>query len=151
HATGTGIVLQSSGGRCLVLDTKFLEPFFETPTTIAPWPHAPHAFDADRVCTWDANGQVQLLDLEKKKILWTHTAPLPPALTGELPRVFGGGETLLLLHPYSHGYQLERIDPKTGRVAWPAAARLSLSAFDADAVALDDKVVYYATGRLLQA
>jgi hypothetical protein len=51
--------------------------------------------------------------------------------------------------PTNLGYQLERLDPATGKHLWPAARRLSKMAWTT--AAFDATAVYYAVGQELQA
>jgi hypothetical protein len=81
---------------------------------------------------------------------WTYDPRLPTTLSGELPRIFTDKKNhLLLLLPRNYGYDLERIDPKTGANVWKPAARLCEQAFERDAVAFHKDAVYYASGNTL--
>jgi hypothetical protein len=82
---------------------------------------------------------------------WTYKPRLPTTLTGELPRVFVHNCFLLALLPRNYGYDLERLDPKTGANVWKPAARLCSQSFERDAIAIHQDAVYYASGNTLYA
>jgi hypothetical protein len=80
-----------------------------------------------------------------------YTPRLPTTLTGELPRLYADGDRLLALLPRNYGYDLERIDPKSGKNLWKPAARLCDHAVDREALDFSDKHVFYVSGKYLYA
>ena len=70
-------------------------------------------------------------------------------LSGEFPRLFSDNKNFLVLLPRNFGYDLERLNPKTGANVWKPGARLCDHAFERDAIAFHDGAVYYASGNTL--
>lgn len=91
--------------------------------------------------------RIECLDLGNNRCKWTYTPNLPTTLSGELPHLFFRNEILLALIPRNYGYDLERIDPKTGKNIWKPAARLCKDTFDDKSIAIAQGRVYYVSGR----
>lgn len=89
------------------------------------------------------------ISLGIEKYQWTYTPRLPTTLTGEPPQVFAHNCQLLTLLPRNYGYDLERLDPKTGKNVWKPEARLCDHAFGKDSIAFQKNTVYYTSGNTL--
>jgi len=107
--------------------------------------------DAENLALVEDGRHVSQVSMASGKTTWTYQPRAPTSLTGEPPRLFGGGDVLCLLLPLNFGYQLERIDPATGKHLWPDAPRLARTAFDGTAVAFDTRTLYYAVDQVLHA
>lgn len=81
--------------------------------------------------------------------IWKTKPRLPTTLSGEKARVFCDKGVLLVLLPRNYGYDLDRIDPKTGDNVWKPTARLCQQAFEKDAIAFHGGAVYYSSGNTL--
>jgi outer membrane protein assembly factor BamB len=151
YAGDRWIILQTTGGHRLVLDSRTGREVNRAAAAIEPWPQPPLPLSGNRFVLVENARRVLLLDAARAKEFWSWKPRLPTALTGEPPRLFGDEMGLFLLVARNLGYDLERLDPRTGVSQWPEAFRLIGRPVDAEAVAHDDKAVYVAWDDMLLA
>ncbi len=141
-----------TGGKRLVLDAGTGRVLHEAPAG-APWQRPLLALDERRLVVAVDARHVVLFDPAVGKELWAYSpaARGSTTLTGEPPRLLGGADTLLLLVARNYGYQLERLDPATGRPLWKPRARIIREALDAGQVGVGAKAVFYVSRGVLTA
>jgi outer membrane protein assembly factor BamB len=149
HAGPERIVLQTSGGRLLILSSATGQKLHQGATASSPWPQPPLPRNADHVALVESARRVGLLNTATGKTEWTYQPRLPASLTGGPPQLFGNRDALFLLVPLNIGDQLERLDPANGKHVWPDARRLSKIGFDGTTI--DATAVYACAGQELQA
>jgi len=149
HAGASWTILQTSGGSQLILASTTGQKFHQAQTTKAPWPQPPLLLDPEHVALVLDARLISRLDLATGKATWTYQPRAPTCLTGEPPQLFGTGDILCLLVPLSFGYQLERIDPATGKHLWPDVPRLCRTAFAGKTVAFDGSTLFYSVDQVL--
>jgi outer membrane protein assembly factor BamB len=153
YVSDNPLLLQTAGGQRLLqwVHLPHGDVVFAAPADKEPWPQPPLPLEKDCFCLVDGPRRVVLLNGYDGKEVWSWKPRLPTTLTGEPPRLFGGPDALLLLVPRNLGYDLERLDAKTGAPLWPEAFRLLGRPVDNEAVAIDRRAVYLAAGDLLLA
>jgi outer membrane protein assembly factor BamB/tetratricopeptide (TPR) repeat protein len=154
HAGEKWVVVQTGGGKRLVLDSRTGRVIHETAAEAPPWARPPLALDERRVCLVPDADRVTLFDPQSGKERWTYPAsgaPYETARTGEAPRIYSDGHVLLVLLARNYGYQWERLDPETGRPVWRERARLVRAPPGAAAVCLRGTAFYYAVRKTLWA
>jgi outer membrane protein assembly factor BamB/tetratricopeptide (TPR) repeat protein len=151
HAGDKWVILQTTGGHRLVLDSRTGRKLHEGTAASEPWPQPPVPISEDRFGLVEHVRRVVLLDAATGKEVWSWKPRLPTTLTGEPPCLFGNDKGLFLLTPRNLGYDLERLDPKTGGQLWPEGLRLLDRPVDAQGVAHDGAAVYVACGETLLA
>jgi len=151
HAGESWVVLQTTGGTRLILASATGQKLHEAPTATSPWPQPPLLLHANHLALVEDAWHVALLDLATGKSTWTYQPREPTCLTGEPPQLFGNEDVLCLLVPLNFGYQLERIDPASGKHLWPDAPRISRTAFAGKTAAFDPTTLYYCVDQVLHA
>jgi outer membrane protein assembly factor BamB/tetratricopeptide (TPR) repeat protein len=154
HAGEKWVVLQTGTGRRLVLDSQGGRVIQEGPAADRLWERPALALADQRLLLVPDPGRVVLFDPASGKEVWSYsTAPrgYTTAATGEAPRLFAAGQAVLVLLARNYGYQLERLDPRTGVHVWKMRARISREAFEPDQVGCDAGAVYYVTRNVLHA
>jgi outer membrane protein assembly factor BamB len=149
HAGEERLVVQTSGGKRLILDSQTGRLLHEAETSRDPWPRPPRALDGQRVCLVTDSRHVVLLDLASGKEIWKRVLDRGPSLTGEAPQVVGDRETLLLLVPRNLGAELQRLGPLTGQPRW--ATLVSKEAVDLETADIDDTAAYFVSRSFLHA
>jgi outer membrane protein assembly factor BamB len=149
HAGEERLVMQTSGGKRLILDSETGRLLHEAETSRDPWPQPPQPLDGQRVGLVTDSRQVVLLDLASGKEIWTRRLDRGPSLTGEAPQLAGDRQTLLLLVPRNLGSELQRLDPLTGTPRWETL--ISKEAVDLATADFDDMAVYFASHHYLHA
>jgi len=125
------VLIQSGDGKRLAFSTKGGQPLHESQGSPTPWPQAPVPVDKDRFCLVE-QGRVFLFDLAAGRELWSYVPPRPLELTGAPPQVTGAGRALLAIVPRNYGYELARLDPRTGRDMWDIEEPRLVSLGDCD-------------------
>jgi outer membrane protein assembly factor BamB len=148
-AGAESLMLQTSGGKCLILDSETGHVLHETETSRDPWPWPPRALDGQRVCLVSDSRRAALLHLPSGKEIWSRTLDRPTSLTGEPPQMLGREDILLLLVPRNLGSELQRLDPGTGQTRWETL--ISTEAVDLESTDFDDSAVYFVSRNHLQA
>jgi outer membrane protein assembly factor BamB len=152
YAGDSCVVVQTGAGKQLVIDSETGRIIHETAATGSCWRRAPLAIDERRIAQVPSPDRVVLFDPQTGKNLWTYrTARFPGASTptGEAPHIYGNRDHLLVLLPRNYGYQLERLDPRTGRPLWKEKARLWREACAAEMVSFDRTAFYYVDRKVL--
>jgi outer membrane protein assembly factor BamB len=152
HADDAVVLIQTTSGRRWLLDAATGHFLQDVPTAKEPWPQPPIALDEHRLCLPRDGHSVVLLDATTGRELWKYTLSGATTLSGELPRLAGGRNALLLLAPTNLGYFLQRLDPATGKRLWQQTQYLDFPGGDKPDVAtwsFDTDAVYYVSGRLL--
>jgi outer membrane protein assembly factor BamB len=154
HADPEHVVVQTGGGKRLVLDSRTGRLLRESTRGENIWLEPPLALAEGRLCLIPDSGHVVLFDPRTGKNVWTHStrrARDSTTSTGEPARVVGNRETLLVLVPLNIGYQVERLDPNTGDRLWEDGYRIVHDALESGQVGFGRDAVYYANRKLLQA
>jgi outer membrane protein assembly factor BamB/tetratricopeptide (TPR) repeat protein len=149
HAGEERLVMQTSGGQRLILDSQTGRVLHRAETSPDPWPRPPRALDGQRVCLVPDSHQVVVLDLAAGKDLWTHRLDRMSSRTGEAPQVVGDRGTLLLLVPRNLGSELQRLDPRTGQTRWETL--ISTEAVDLETADFDATACYVVSHNYLHA
>jgi outer membrane protein assembly factor BamB len=84
------------------------------------------------------------LDAVTGKEMWEFTRPGATTLTGELPQAVGGSQDLLAVVSTNLGYEVQRLDPASGRPLWKEPLLLLDLRLDARAWACKDGVLFRA-------
>jgi outer membrane protein assembly factor BamB len=151
HAGDARVLLQTTGGQRLLLDSHNGCLTHQAATAREPWPQAPLPLGEDHLGIVESARRVFVLEAASAKEVWTWKPRLPTTLSGEPARLFSGLGGLFLVVPRNYGYDLERLDPKTGGHLWPEKLRLTDAAIDHEALVSDKKAVYFAAGNTLLA
>jgi outer membrane protein assembly factor BamB/tetratricopeptide (TPR) repeat protein len=154
HAGDDWLVLQTGGGKRLVLESRTGRLVRECPALESPWLQAPLALEERRLCLASGDRQVVLFDPATGKNLWTYSAALAPDSSlagGGAARVFGNREALFALVPLNIGYQLERLDPLTGTPLWSGGLRVLRDALEPDQFGIGPGTLVYVQRRILHA
>lgn len=111
------------------------------------WLRDPLPLDDDRVALVVDRRTIVLFDLVRGADAWTfrETTELP---RNGPPRLFSGGDRLLMLH---EGNELIRLDPASGKKLWGVPLGIEDLSERPGALALDGDRFYCATGRMLVA
>jgi outer membrane protein assembly factor BamB len=152
HADDSWAVAQTGAGKQLVIDSEKGRIVHESVPLGSGWRQRPLALDERRICLVPSVDRVVLFDPKIGKNLWTYkTARLPGSTTptGEPPYILGNRETLLVVVPRNVGYQLVRLDLRTGRPVWKGKPRLLRGACAAEQVSFDRRAVYYTDRKIL--
>jgi tetratricopeptide (TPR) repeat protein len=154
YADDRWLVVQTGGLRRWVINVKTGQRVHETAADRAFWQRPPQPVGGGRLCLVPDPGRVVLFDPATGKDLWKYNASPRSAstlVTGEPPRVLGDGKTLLVLLARNYGYQLERLNPRTGARLWKGEARLVSEAIDPDRAGFSRRAVFYVSRRVLWA
>jgi outer membrane protein assembly factor BamB len=145
HASKEWVVIQTSGGRRLVLASPTGRRSFASDTPFAAWSRPPLALDERRLCLVQGQDQVALFDPAVAKDVWLRQTG-KPSIFMQAPQVFGDAANLFQL---VDGWQLEQLDPATGQARW--ARGLGTAPVVATRAAFDRKALYFVSGQILQA
>jgi outer membrane protein assembly factor BamB len=143
------VLLQTTSGKTLALDSMTGKqlPFFDRPGP--PWPHDPFALDDHRLILTQEGGKVSLVDVAARKIVWTFVPAGYTSLTGAPSQVFGKMDQLLVLVPRNIGPELVRLRPETGTPLW--SVPILPEEFEVKTAACDAAAVFFASGKTMQA
>src|SRR5262249_15208363 len=145
-------VLQTGAGGQRVVDSVTGRIVHERARPGSGWLRPPLAVAQGRLCLVPRADRAVLFNPSTGKNLWTYKTsqwPGSTAPTGEAPYLLGNQEALLVLVPRNYGYQLERLDVRTGRPVWREKARLLREALTPELVSLDRRAVYYVDRKVL--
>jgi outer membrane protein assembly factor BamB len=139
------VVLQTTDGALLVLDSGTGREVWRGTTARAPWPRRPAALDDRHVAIVTGPREVVLLDTASGRTAWTYR-PASPSLTTDAPSCLTAGRALLVL---VDGWQLVRLDTATGRPCWERA--VASAPLDASRMCVGASAVFYSQGHVLHA
>ena len=145
HAGRDWVIIQTMGGRVQVLDSDTGRPRTASERRTPLWPQAPLPVDEQHLGLVAGLRQVELFEPTRGKTVWTRTTA-GPSVTRATPQLVGDAATLFLL---VDGWQLERLDPASGRTLWAAVA--GSEPVILGRAAWDRQAVYYVTGQTLRA
>jgi len=139
------VLLQTGRGALMVLDARTGEPLLLTTPNDSARTQAPLRLSERQVCVIPDPQTIALVDRDAGKEAWRQTFAHRTTLSGEAPQMLGDAAALLVLVPRNYGYELERLDPATGKSVWPqpvlfrshSAPQLALGALDRSAVYLN--------------
>jgi outer membrane protein assembly factor BamB/tetratricopeptide (TPR) repeat protein len=154
YADERWLVVQVGSLKRWVLDRKTGRVVRQTAADKSFWVRRPRPVGAGRLCLVPDPGQVVLFDPATGKDVWKYRGGPSSAstlVTGEPPRVVCDGKTLVVIETRNVGYQLERLDPRTGKRLWKAGFRLVPEAIDPDHVAIGPSAFYYVARNVLSA
>lgn len=117
------VIIQCIRGQTLCLDavTGRLVRQGEPGATL--WPHPPLPLEPGRACVVE-NGHVRFIELSSGREIWKFEPRWPTSSSGEALSVLGDKKTLLAVVPRNYGYEIERLDPASGRPVWEDEPRL---------------------------
>ncbi|MGE3805164.1 MAG: PQQ-binding-like beta-propeller repeat protein [Gemmataceae bacterium] len=147
-ATRGRVLVHTASGKRLLLDSRTGRVLDDATTPGATWPAPPHLVDRHQACIVFNRSKLLLIDLDSDAERWSFET-VKPSVTGRPPRLFGYGQSLLVV---SDAWQLERIDVKTGKSLWQTGGPRWLEdkapAWD---IAVDDKQLYFVRNQAVQA
>ncbi|HEY1375991.1 MAG TPA: PQQ-binding-like beta-propeller repeat protein, partial [Gemmataceae bacterium] len=143
-ADGECVAVQSADGRRWVFDAATGQLLHTGPAPADFWLTPPLALD-DRRLLFVEDGRLVALDRATWEPAWTWELPRWPSLTGEPPQTRLADGVLLVGVARNDCYEVERLDPATGR---PVASSVAVGRerVDLAAMALDDDMLYVADG-----
>jgi outer membrane protein assembly factor BamB len=141
HAGPDWVAVQSSSGRRLIFDARTGKQL-QNSSSSAPWIHDPLPLDEQRLCLVE-KGRVLVLETTTWKELWNYSPSWPTSWTGEPLQVACNGKAFLVLIPRNYGFELDRLDPQTGKSVWEQPWLLSRDAVDARTISMNDGCLYY--------
>lgn len=126
------VVLDSADGRCLAE--------FDQAQTTAAWTRAPLAIDEDHIVSAVDNQTVAAIDVQRgvESWRWVDDNPLPRSAQ---PVFLGDAQNLLVLFD---GKELVRLDSRSGGKLWSRPLGKEDVSDRPDALAIDDRRVYFA-------
>jgi outer membrane protein assembly factor BamB/tetratricopeptide (TPR) repeat protein len=142
HVMDGTVLVQTASARRWTLDAATGRLLHDAPTVRTPWPRPPLPVDEPTVCVVVDSQHLVLLDLATGQERWTYTLPGVTTRSGEPALVVGDGHALLLVTPRNIGYELQRLDPATGKPSWPRSILLRLDRLEPAAWAVDAEAVY---------
>jgi outer membrane protein assembly factor BamB len=145
HADANRVVVQTSAGRCLMLDSLTGRVVAEFSSNGDLWPQPPLDVGDRQICMVAGSRQISSLDLPTGRELWRIQAPLP-GITTQPPQLLGDGKMLLCL---VDGWQLFRLDPSNGQTLWKRGT--GTEPLSMDHIAFDQEGVYYVSRNVLHA
>ena len=89
HAGDRYVLLQTTAGKTLILDSTTGKAAVVLRPRGPPWPHDPLALDDQRVLLSEEAGKVSLVDIGGRKVVWTFAPTRYTSLTGALRKFFG--------------------------------------------------------------
>ncbi len=143
------VLLQTTAGKTLLLDSTSGKALPFSDRRGPPWPHDPFALDDQRLLLSEEAGKVALVDMNARQIVWTYVPARYTSLTGAPSQVFGDEDKLLVLVPRNIGPELIRLRPETGTPLW--SIPLLPEQFDVQTAATDAAAVFFASGKTMQA
>jgi outer membrane protein assembly factor BamB len=149
HAGSHRLLVQTSSGQGWLLDSATGKLLHDNSANPAPWPQAPVALDAHRLCLVPDLTQAAMLDADTGTEIWRRSLR-KPSLTGEAPRVFSDGKALVSL---TDGWILERLRPESGEPLWSTGDIHWVAHHHraAGSALVDSTAVYYARNNILHA
>lgn len=111
------LLVQTSGGRCLVYDSRTGQRRHELDTSEQPWPRPPLWLDENQVGVQADLCRLVSVDLRTGRETWSRRLP-QPSTTMTAAQLAAGGKILLAL---IDGWQIECLDPRTGKPRWMTA------------------------------
>lgn len=150
HAGKDRLLLQTSLGRIWLLDSATGRKVADIDSKHGVWLQPPLPLDEQRVVIAPGRRHLTMLDFISGKVLWTYEVDRKFTLSGEAPQVLGSGEHLVCCMPRNYGYELERLDVRTGARLWPQPVLLRERP-NLRCAALDESSVYITAGGVLQA
>jgi outer membrane protein assembly factor BamB len=139
HADQDRVMVQSNG-RGLIFHAvtgKLLQE-----SSAAPWTRDPLALDKQRLCLVE-KGRVLVLDSASFKEVWSHAPSWPTSWTGQPLQVAWNGKVLLVLIPRNYGFELDRLDPRTGRSLWAQPCLFAHDRVDARTLSMNEGCLFY--------
>ncbi len=149
HAGDRYVLLQTTAGKTLILDSTTGKALSFFDRRGPPWPHDPLALDDQRVLLSEEAGKVSLVDIGGRKVVWTFAPTRYTSLTGAPAQVFGDKDKLLVLVPRNIGPELVCLRSETGTLLWTIP--LLPTEFDVQTAATDNSAVFFASGKAMQA
>ena len=143
------LLVQTSGGRRWLLDAATGNLLHDDPTSTEPWPRAPVVLPDGGVCLTTDARTIVCLDPASGREVWTYTLPGVTTRTGEAPRLAAGPDALLLAWATNIGWRLQRLDPATGKRAWPDPPLVNVSELDVAGWSVDADAIYGVQDRVL--
>lgn len=117
------VAIQTIRGQSLSLDAATGHVLGEGRPGSTMWPHAPLLLEPGRACVVE-NGSVVLRELANGRETWKFEPKWSTSSTGEPLRILGKKKNLFVVVPRNYGYEIERLDPATGRPDWSDTPRL---------------------------
>ena len=145
HAGENWVVVQTTAGKLLVFDSHTGRQVHDGQTSREPWPRPPRALDERHICLVPDAHHIVLFDAAAGRPVWTRRTRTP-SISAQAAQVLGDSKALLGL---IDGWQLERLDPLTGRRRWQCA--IGNEPVDVARTALDQTAVYFVSRNVLHA
>jgi outer membrane protein assembly factor BamB len=142
-ADGRCVVMQATDARRYVYDAGTGRVLHSGPAPPDPWPGRPIALDDQRLLVVE-DGRLVALDRSTWEPIWTWALPRWPSLTGEPPQTRLVNGVLLVSVARNDGYEIERLDPETGRPLSDGVF-VSRDRIDLRGVAADGNLLFVAT------
>jgi outer membrane protein assembly factor BamB len=150
HAGDDWLVLQTSGGSRLVLDSRTGRLAGVAEAGLTPWAQPPLPLDGGHVGIVTSPEQVVRLDPAAGKETWKHQLDWAN-LTGEPSHLVGNGQALFLVVAKNFGWELQRLDPRSGADLWRYPRPHSPFPIPPESVAFDASTLYFVSHGQLQA
>jgi outer membrane protein assembly factor BamB len=150
HAGKDRLLIQTSLGRIWLLDSATGRQVAEIGSKHGVWQQPPVPLDPQRIVIASGSRSLTMLDFISGNALWTHEADRKFSLSGEPPQTLGDGENLVCCISRNYGYELDRLDIRTGARLWPQPVLLRERP-DLCCATLDESSVYVTAGGVLQA
>ncbi len=136
YADAACAVVQTADGQRWVLDATTGRLLHAGPAPADPWTGPPLALDTRRLLIVE-DQRLVALDRATWEPDWTFDLPRWPSLSGELPQARLDGGVLLVGVGRNECYEVERLDPATGRRLDPEPVVVGRERSDLTATALD--------------
>jgi hypothetical protein len=155
-ASSERLLVQTGGGRRLLLDAATGRTVQETEGNHPPWPQPPLAAQngnvrEDSFFVATRPDRIVMLDARTGQEVWRYDLPYRGTLTGELPQIVADAQSIFVLVPRNYGSSLQRLDGAKGTALWPEERLLSNEMLAVDQVACDDRAVYFVAGNVIHA
>jgi outer membrane protein assembly factor BamB len=144
------LLLQTTGGHRLALDSETGRLLHEAGADPVPWAQPPLSLGAGTACLVDGPRSILRLHATDGEEIWRQALRWP-SLTGEPAHLIGDGRVLLALVSRNYGWELNRLDPETGRPLWRHPRPHSPAPVAAASVAFDRRAVYFVAKQRLYA
>jgi outer membrane protein assembly factor BamB len=149
HADAKGLVIQSTAGKAIVVDTQTGQVRRQAETTKSPWTRPPLALDERLVVVASDHSRLLAIELATGKQLWDFALDAAVSLTGETPELLGTPDWLLVLIRHNYGSFLECLDPRTGKRRWPEPLFLGTKPAELEQGTIDDSAAYFMVDGML--
>jgi outer membrane protein assembly factor BamB len=143
------LIVRTPGGQRWVLSAQTGRTLYQSGDHGLPWRQPPLALDQLHCGVVPDAHHVTLFEPMSGKDIWKHAIAHTSSLTGEPPRLLGGGDVLLMLVTRNYGQELVRLDTARGAAQWTRF--LGTPAIDLAAGAVDSKAFYVVAGNILRA